>query len=130
MEKISLHFISPKVLNELSHSQMIEAKPWFYNTSEEILELDTNDWMIRCGEKQGKINLWAVNQTTYCMCLQSEVTEEDANFEALNYTFAVSMIGQIGNRKLLLGYLESLKQLYLNTPENNKNQTKNFEDNE
>lgn len=111
MEILTLKFVSPKVLNELGESRAINREVWTLEETQEELELNTENWMIRSGETEAKINHWKVNQKTHRMQLKSVEGTED--FESLDYPFAVSMIGQIGNKKNLQDYLASLQEIYL-----------------
>ncbi len=134
MEVLSLQFVSPRVLNELGMAQMIDSSNWTLEETGEGLELDTGDWMIRSGDTQAVIDRWEVNQTTHEMRIKSG-TDTDG-FEPLDYTFAVSMIGQVGNKKNLQDYLDSLQRIFL-TPKteepetpSDESSTENIEENE
>lgn len=118
METIILKFVSPKVLNELGESRMIERKIWLEDQTEEELELDTYDWVISSSTKQGVIDEWEVNQETHRMRLKT--CNSSDGFEPLDYSFAVSMIGQIGNKKNLQDYLNSLQKIYMIIVSENK----------
>lgn len=111
MEILPLEFVSPKVLNELGNAQMLDSSIWILHETNEKLELDTESWTIRSGETQGIIDQWEANQNTNEMRLKSEFWEED--FEPIDFTFAVSMIGQIGNKQHLQNYLASLQRIFL-----------------
>lgn len=95
METLILKFVSPKILNELGESCTIEKEIWLEDHTEDELELDTQDWFIRSSTEQATINLWEVNQKTHRMRLKKDSSSD--GFEPLDYPFAVSMIGQIGN---------------------------------
>lgn len=111
METLILKFVSPKALNELGTSGKIEREIWLEDQTEEQLELDTHDWVISSSTEQGSIDLWEVNQKTHRMRLKSGNASD--GFEPLDYSFAVSMIGQIGNKKNLQDYLNSLQKIYM-----------------
>lgn len=111
MEILSLQFVSPKVLNELGQAKMVDCETWLYDETDEKLELNTEDWTICSESEQAKINRWEVNQSTHRMRLRTGSSSD--GFEPLDYPFAVSMIGQIGNRQNLQDYLASLQEIYL-----------------
>lgn len=111
METLILKFVSPKALNELGTSGKIEREIWLEDQTEEQLELDTHDWVISSSTEQGSIEQWEVNQKTHRMRLKSGNASD--GFEPLDYSFAVSMIGQIGNKKNLQDYLNSLQKIYM-----------------
>lgn len=118
METIILKFVSPKVLNELGESRMIERKIWLEDQTEEELELDTHNWVISSSTEQGVIDQWEVNQETHRMRLKTSNSLD--GFKPLDYPFAVSMIGQIGNKKNLQDYLNSLQKIYMIIVSENK----------
>jgi hypothetical protein len=111
METLILKFVSPKVLNELVESCMIEKGIWLEDQTQDELKIDTQDWFISSSTEQATINLWEVNQKTHRMRLKKGSSSD--GFEPLDYPFAVSMIGQIGNRKNLQDYLNSLQKIYM-----------------
>lgn len=118
METIILKFVSPKVLNELGHSRMIEREIWLEDQTEDQLELDTHNWVISSSTEQGVIDQWEVNQETHRMRLKTSNSSD--GFKPLDYPFAVSMIGQIGNKKNLQDYLNSLQKIYMIIVSENK----------
>ncbi|MET3536720.1 hypothetical protein [Chryseobacterium limigenitum] len=111
MEILPLQFVSPKVLNELGQARVLDRETWFYDETDEELELDTEKWFISSGSEQAKIDRWEVNQTSHRMRLKTGSASD--GFESLDYPFAVSMIGQIGNKQNLQDYLASLQEIYL-----------------
>ncbi|MBD8388060.1 hypothetical protein [Dysgonomonas sp. BGC7] len=113
--EIVLEFISPKELNNLASSVEKKGRSWRYVGEEDsILTLDTNDWTIECEKKAIKalITDWIVDESQYVMKVKSDPVED--NFEDLSYSFAVSMIGQLVDKKELINYLSSLQTVYLN----------------
>ena len=111
MEILPLQFVSPKVLNGLGQARSIDREMWLHDETDEELELDTEDWTICSETEQAKINRWEVNQSTHRMRLRTGSSSD--GFEPLDYPFAVSMIGQIGNKQNLQDYLASLQEIYL-----------------
>lgn len=111
MEIIKLQFTSPKELNELKQAQQSNPVFWTLHGTDEDLELNTEDWHICSETTQAKIDQWEVNEGLYQMKLSSSNPVE--GFKPLDYPFAVSMIGQIGNKALLQCYLSSLQDIYL-----------------
>lgn len=115
MEKIILKFKSPKLLNELTKAKELESKNWFYVDGTQ-LELDINSWEISSKDVSKKINIWMVNEEKYLMKLESD--EHDETFYKLDFTFAVSMIGQVADKKDLIKYLKDLEKIYSSSPKN------------
>lgn len=114
MEKITLEFISPTKLNELKDGESAEKKCWSYEGLENgTLVLDTQSWTISCEDnsQNASINKWLVNEDTHSMKIGNpdEITD---GFKALDYPFAVSMIGQLCESKDLMGYLQSLQNVF------------------
>lgn len=113
MEVIPLQFTSPKQLNTLQEAQVSEPVFWHLFETEDVLELNTQNWHISTPNITAKIDEWEVNEQNHKMKLQG--TEKIEGFTPLDYPFAVSMIGQIGNSNLLQSYLSSLQAIYLTT---------------
>lgn len=111
METLTLKFVSPKILNELGEARSHEPELWLEEGTEDELELDTCDWNISSSAQQATIDQWEVNQMTHRMRLKSGNSSD--GFEPLDYPFAISMIGQIGNKQNLQDYLDSLQKIYL-----------------
>lgn len=111
MEHLPLIFISPRQLNELREARELSAASWKEETSGNDLMLNTGSWMITAGSLEAKIDHWEVNQDTHQMRIATE--EKKENFTPLDYVFAVSMIGQIGNKSHLQSYLASLGEIYM-----------------
>lgn len=111
MEIIKLQFTSPKELNELKQAKQSNPVFWTFHDTEEHLELNTEDWHICSEATQAKIDQWEVNENLHQMKLTSSDPVE--GFKPLDYPFAVSMIGQIGNKPVLQSYLSSLQEIFL-----------------
>ncbi len=111
MEVLPLLFTSPKQLNTLQEAQASEPVVWHLFKTEDVLELNTENWHIATAHLSAQIDAWEVNEQTHQMKPKSQETTE--GFVSLDYTFAVSMIGQIGNKRLLQSYLASLQDIYL-----------------
>ncbi len=111
MEVLPLRFTSPKELNALKEAQASEPVIWQLFETEDVLELNTENWHIATADLSVQIDAWEVNEQTHQMRPKSQETVE--GFVPLDYPFAVSMIGQIGNKQLLQSYLVSLQNLYL-----------------
>lgn len=120
MENLKLQFISPRFLDELQQADTLENPVWHEAETGSELTLDTKQWIIRSETKEGKIDRWKVDQNQNQMILaSSEISFE--GYETLDYVFAVSMIGQIGNKQLLQDYLKSLQDVYFVQSEGNGN---------
>lgn len=111
MEILTLKFVSPKLLNELGEASPQNPQSWFLVDTQDELELNTANWVIATSSEQAIINQWEVNESTHTMRIKTGSSSE--GFEPLDYPFAVSMIGQIGNKTHLQDYLNSLQQIYL-----------------
>ena len=111
MEILTLKFVSPKLLNELGEASPQNRQSWFLEDTQDELELNTANWVIGTSTEQAIINQWEVNESNHTMRIKTGNSSE--GFEPLDYPFAVSMIGQIGNKKHLQDYLTSLQQIYL-----------------
>lgn len=111
MEILTLKFVSPTTLNELGEARQHNPEPWLEEDSQDKLKLDTTDWTISSSTEQAIIDQWEVNEDTHRMRIKSGNSSH--GFKPLDYPFAVSMIGQIGNKKHLQDYLDSLQKIYL-----------------
>lgn len=113
-ERITLEFISPNKLNELTGGENVTKTVWSYaGVENSTLVLDTKNWTIICEANNvcESIAKWLVNESSYTMRVETaeEGTEE---FKKLDYTFAVSMIGQLCGTNDLITYLQSLQQVF------------------
>lgn len=113
-ERITLEFISPNKLNKLTGGENVTKTVWSYaGVENSTLVLDTKNWTIVCETNNvcESIAKWLVNESSYTMRVETaeEVTEE---FKKLDYTFAVSMIGQLCGTNDLITYLQSLQQVF------------------
>lgn len=108
MEQLVLKFVSPRELNELKATATLEKVSWGYGDDPNAeLELNLDDWTINC-EAQGKsshITKWKVNQEKYSFSLEQDVD----GYEQIDLAFAMSMLGQLVNRELLIKYLKQLQ---------------------
>jgi hypothetical protein len=114
VEQITLEFISPSKLNELTNGENVTKTVWSYAGAENsTLILDTKNWTILCEANNvcESIANWLVNESSSVMKIE---TAEDTTegFKKLDYTFAVSMIGQLCDAKNLIMYLQSLQQVF------------------
>lgn len=116
MKTIILDFQSPSKLNEATEVTKTEKQLWvhaeFKGFDNGVLELDLVTWKISCPEKNvsAPINQWMVDEENYIMKLHSENIE--GNFKPLDYTFAVSMLGQFLPKEKLIEYLKALQEIY------------------
>lgn len=113
-ERITLEFISPNKLNKLTGGENVTKTVWSYaGVENSTLVLDTKNWTIVCETNNvcESIAKWLVNESSYTMRVETaeKVTEE---FKKLDYTFAVSMIGQLCGTNDLITYLQSLQQVF------------------
>jgi len=128
MKTITLNFQSPSKLNESKEVTKAEKHLWvhaeFLGLDNGILELDTKIWEIICPEKNVSepLNKWMVDEENYIMKLQSE--EIEGNFKPLDYTFAISMLGQLLPASRLIEYLQVLQELYNITPDSSDDSNK------
>lgn len=114
MENITLEFISPTKLNELKDGENAEKMLWVYDGVENgALTLDTQSWTISCegNGQNASIDKWLVNEETHSMKIGNPDEATDG-FRVLDYPFAVSMIGQMCDSKDLMGYLQSLQNVF------------------
>ncbi len=119
---MTLSFQSPTTLNNAKEAFDADKHTWFHashkGNDNGILELDSDTWNISCPENKisEPINHWMVDEENYTMKLQDEKIE--GNFKALDYAFAVSMIGQLLPANKLIAYLTDLQEIFRVTPDN------------
>lgn len=131
MEQLVLKFVSPREFNELKASATLKKVSWGYGDDPNAeLKLNLADWTINC-EAQGKsshITKWRVSQDKHSFSLEQDVD----GYEQIDLAFAMSMLGQLVNKELLIKYLkqlqdefEKISQVPFNGADNQDENTKN-----
>ncbi len=116
MSIFTLIFQSPSKLNEAREVTKAKKYLWVHADYKGFdnggLEFDIETNKIFCSEKSinEPINIWEVNEEDYTMKLRSE--NINGNFKPLDYSFAVSMLGQLVPPAKLIEYLKGLQEVY------------------